>query len=620
MLSLVASADRHPRPTVAGVRRTALYLDSGGRPLFAWLHRPEGGHGDHAVLICPPIGHEQVHSHRGLRHLADTLARGGFPTLRLDYFATGDSAGLDEDAGVIAARVRSVADARAWLRREVGCAKVTLVGLRVGALFATLSAAEEPADGLVLWAPVVKGRSFVREMKALSLMAGGPGTGDLEAAGLVLTAAAAGDLSGLDATKTAPRCRRALILDRDDAPAEAGLAQHLRALGVEVEQAAVPGYADLMAEPHHTKVPDEAIARAAAWVVQGASSVSGPTSGDTPGLRKATAPATQTTVMDEGSWPCEAVLPDTGVRERALTLGPGGELFGVLSEPTDPPTGLPVVVLLNAGSACHVGPNRLHVLLARDLAARGFRVLRLDLRGLGDSPAADPARENHPYPDTTFRDIDLALTHLHDRLGGERAVLVGLCSGAYAAFQSAARLAHPLLVESIVVNPLTFHWKDGMSLDVSPAGKLEMSRAVRAALLRPSKWLKLLAGRTRLGIAGAVRALLGGWRLGGAKGEGADLLNGHPQEEDVPADLRRAAAAGRHLTFVFARSDPGHALLEASAGRELGRLCRSGRVTVRYIEDADHTFSRRAARAVFVATVGDHLCDRYRPEQSDRVG
>ena len=59
------------------VERTALYLKSDGKSLFAWLHRPHGLASNHGVLICPPMGHEQVHAHRALRHLANALAAQG---------------------------------------------------------------------------------------------------------------------------------------------------------------------------------------------------------------------------------------------------------------------------------------------------------------------------------------------------------------------------------------------------------------------------------------------------------------------------------------------------------------------------------------------------------------
>ena len=57
--------------SVDQVERTAFYLESGGQSLFAWLHVVAGAVAEHGVLICAPLGHEQVHSHRTLRHLAD---------------------------------------------------------------------------------------------------------------------------------------------------------------------------------------------------------------------------------------------------------------------------------------------------------------------------------------------------------------------------------------------------------------------------------------------------------------------------------------------------------------------------------------------------------------------
>ena len=67
----------------------------------------------------------------------------------------------------------------------------------------------------------------------------------------------------------------------------------------------------------------------------------------------------------------------------------------------------------------------------------------MDLCGLGDSVTLDSERKNDPYPATAFRDIDLALQCLRSQFGTERVVLMGLCSGAYAAFQAAASWPTP---------------------------------------------------------------------------------------------------------------------------------------------------------------------------------
>ena len=80
------------------VRRTPFYFDSQGQGCFAWLHVPEHARSSgHGVIICPPIGHEQVHAHRSLRHLAHALAEAKFPVLHFDYHGTGDSGGSDQD-------------------------------------------------------------------------------------------------------------------------------------------------------------------------------------------------------------------------------------------------------------------------------------------------------------------------------------------------------------------------------------------------------------------------------------------------------------------------------------------------------------------------------------------
>src|SRR5579871_2345685 len=112
-MSNVATLPHRSDPKVplphGGVGRTPFYFESESEQLFAWLHRREqSSHADHGVVLCPPIGHEQIHSHRGLRCLADALAEAGFSVLRFDYHGTGDSAGAGEEPGRVAAWLANV--------------------------------------------------------------------------------------------------------------------------------------------------------------------------------------------------------------------------------------------------------------------------------------------------------------------------------------------------------------------------------------------------------------------------------------------------------------------------------------------------------------------------------
>jgi pimeloyl-ACP methyl ester carboxylesterase len=63
--------------------------------------------------------------------------------------------------------VADVCAAIAWLKRETGVTHVTLCGLRLGAAFALLVARRSPVDALVLLAPVISGRGYVRELSVI---------------------------------------------------------------------------------------------------------------------------------------------------------------------------------------------------------------------------------------------------------------------------------------------------------------------------------------------------------------------------------------------------------------------------------------------------------------------
>lgn len=115
--------------------------------------------------------------------------------------------------------------------------------------------------------------------------------------------------------------------------------------------------------------------------------------------------------------------------EQALLLGPRQSMVGVITPASAQAVvpDAPFVVILNAGIIHRVGPNRMHVLLARALAAAGFSVLRVDLSGLGDSEARNDAL---PPLDATMADIREILDMLQATRQVQRVVLVGLCSGA----------------------------------------------------------------------------------------------------------------------------------------------------------------------------------------------
>ncbi len=93
----------------------------------------------------------------------------------------------------------------------------------------------------------------------------------------------------------------------------------------------------------------------------------------------------------------------------------------------------------NSGIDCHVGPNRLWVDLARQLAARGLRSIRFDLSGLGDSPARPGQPTRLSYAPEALADVSDVAAAMSPE-DPSNVVLVGLCSSAYLSLEGALAL------------------------------------------------------------------------------------------------------------------------------------------------------------------------------------
>ncbi len=112
--------------------------------------------------------------------------------------------------------------------------------------------------------------------------------------------------------------------------------------------------------------------------------------------------------------------------EIALTFACAGQtMIGIIHRP-ERPLGRGVVIVVG-GPQYRVGSHRQYVLLARELAAAGYPVLRFDCRGMGDSDGEFGSFEN------IGDDIRAAVDTLFEQAAGLRDVaLWGLCDGASA--------------------------------------------------------------------------------------------------------------------------------------------------------------------------------------------
>lgn len=604
----------------SGIVRTPFYWTSRGESLFGWWHTNSHDHQtDHAVVIAAPLGYEQVHAHRSLRHLADALAAHGIPALRFDWHGTGDSAGLDEDPDRWTVWSANLRDAVELVKRQFGIRRVSVVGLRLGATLAATSLTSSDIEHLVLWTPVVNGKTYVREMTAIDRTSeiarqSQPGEPlDLEPSGFVLSEETAKTVAQVNLLQSPPvRCSTLIVSREDLAVADGKLYEAYLAEGIVTDHMTFAGYPEMMISPHKGEVPHRAIESMVGWLSERMAASSPGTTA------KPVFTGAQEMIacyQPEGRKPTEKVAL---LRERTIRISTEPDLFGILSEPTLPISSeRPTIVLLNAGSAYRVGPGRLNVHLARRLASEGFRCMRIDANGLGDSVATEGASENDSYAATILRDVDLTLQFLRAQQLGRRFVLMGLCSGAYHAFQSAVALTDPTLVESILINPLTYFWKDGMVITESTDRQVAVQQYYFESALNPGKWLKLLSGQSQIGLRGAAKIVmhkLGFLRRKPRHHDCGDLerpLHSHPVRDDLPADLDQIVQHDRHVSMFFAETDPGYGILMHKAARRAKRLRQSGRLHVGFVSNADHNFSRRSARNDLLAAVVNRLLQRY---------
>jgi alpha-beta hydrolase superfamily lysophospholipase len=141
-----------------------LYFGAEGQ-LFG-LYNAADDSASKAVLLCPALGQEQIRCHRLYRQLAHALAAEGIPSLRFDYYGSGDSAGAsaEVDWNRCLADTAMAADE---LRSRSGIDQLIMFGARLGGSVVLSSAAATRAAQIITWDPVLDGAAFVARLDAM---------------------------------------------------------------------------------------------------------------------------------------------------------------------------------------------------------------------------------------------------------------------------------------------------------------------------------------------------------------------------------------------------------------------------------------------------------------------
>lgn len=265
------------------------------------------------------------------------------------------------------------------------------------------------------------------------------------------------------------------------------------------------------------------------------------------------------------------------MKEKAVLLGKTRTLVGII---TDPASGTQTpahatVLLLNAGLLHRIGPSRMYVRLARELAAAGFPVLRLDFSGIGDSEAR---RDNVAFEEAALEEVRDAMDLMAKAKGSQRFLLMGLCSGADNAFQAARvepRVAGIALIDGFAYRTPGF-WL----------------RYYQERMLDLGKWKQLLV--TKFGAGGKAESeVQAGEALDDSE---ASYVRGFPPIDQTRSDLEAMASRGISVLFAYSAGQYqyyNHAeqFDDAFRGADF-----RGRITSRFFPSSNHTFTRHAHR------------------------
>jgi pimeloyl-ACP methyl ester carboxylesterase len=269
------------------------------------------------------------------------------------------------------------------------------------------------------------------------------------------------------------------------------------------------------------------------------------------------------------------------MKEMAIMFGRSRSLTGIFNEATEkhPSRQLPAFIFLNSGVIHRIGPNRLHVRMAREMASMGFPSLRFDMSGIGDSRAS---RTDIPRHERWAIETQEAMNFLNQEFRINRFILIGNCSGAGAAFLTAnvdARVTAAVLI--------------------NPQGPKKLLRYyMRLALFNLNFWLRVIRGRTKFRR-----------EIYQIREQSRDLyqreLNDVNIANEAATKLHSLIRRGTDILIVHCEWDPGWDYFKVKLGKIINELSSSKKIKTEIIYGINHDFNMIQGQEDLIRIVRD---------------
>ena len=267
------------------------------------------------------------------------------------------------------------------------------------------------------------------------------------------------------------------------------------------------------------------------------------------------------------------------MKEETVLLGKRRSLVGVLTHPADN-IGVKrriAILLLNAGIVHRVGPGRIYVKIARELAARGFTVLRFDFSGIGDSKIR---QDNLPFHKSAVEETRCAIDLLQAQYGIGSFLLLGGCSGASVSLDTAS-------IDTRVCGAILINFpspeEDG-NPDPDSMMRKNSHYVLNFAVRNGESWRRFFAGQ-------ADYKKLASMVLFEIRRRVFPRSDGFAEGADFRALLESLIERGVHPIFVCSSGDARLQDLRQLGGKAFKRMCVEGKIDLTIVPRSDHTFS-----------------------------
>lgn len=281
------------------------------------------------------------------------------------------------------------------------------------------------------------------------------------------------------------------------------------------------------------------------------------------------------------------------MKEKAFTFGKERNLVGIITEPDASASShnIPAVILLTAGLVHRIGPYRVYTEIARNLAAKGFVVLRFDLTGIGDSEVTKSCAS---FQDRSIGEIKEAMDFLSSGKGISEFVLVGICSGADDAHRVAladTRVCGVALLDGYGYRTLGFYPR-------------HLFRHYGRRLISFSKWSKLLKNK----LFNLVSKLQKDRQ--NAKLEDTNFRHFPPQEQ-VQQELKKLIERGVEMLCVYTGGVTNYYNYQNQFIDMFPDVNFEEKLRLEYFGEADHMYILLKDRQRLIEALGDWMVSEF---------